>query len=85
LDPDTHAGQGWNLSEAISVDESLVFYTKNVAYQMFRENERGELEVGMAADFVTLDRNLLEINPQEISMVDIKALYHNGNLVGVST
>lgn len=84
-DPDIHAGWGWNLSEAISVDESLVLYTKNVAFQMFRESERGELEVGMAADFITLDRNLLEINPQEISTVGIKALYHNGNLVGVSS
>jgi predicted amidohydrolase YtcJ len=85
LDPDANAGLGWNLSEAITVDESLVFYTKNVAYQMFRENERGELDVGMTADFITLDRNLLEINPQEISAVSIKALYQNGALVGASS
>jgi len=85
LDPDAHAEQGWNPSEAITVNESLVFYTKNVAYQMFREKERGELEAGMKADFLVLDRNLLEINPHEISTVVIKALYQNGKLVGASS
>jgi predicted amidohydrolase YtcJ len=35
--------------------ESLTFYTKNAAYQLFRENEFGALEVGKRAAFLVLD------------------------------
>ena len=37
------------------MDESLTFYTKNAAYQLFRENEYGVLEVGKRAAFLVLD------------------------------
>jgi predicted amidohydrolase YtcJ len=47
--------QAWNIVEAITENEALTFYTKNVAYQMFREDERGSLEVGKSADFLVLD------------------------------
>jgi predicted amidohydrolase YtcJ len=37
------------------MDESLSFYTKNAAHQLFRENEFGALEVGKRAVFLVLD------------------------------
>ena len=82
LSPGKEGTHGWNMAEAITMDESLTFYTKNVAYQMFREAERGALAVGMLADFLVLERNLLEINTSEVSGVDIKAVYQNGVKVG---
>ena len=60
------------------MDESLTFYTANVAYQLFRENERGSLEIGKAADFVVLDRNPLNIAPEEVASITIKAVYQKG-------
>ena len=60
------------------MDESLTFYTANVAYQLFRENERGAINVGLKADFIVLEKNPLEIDPSEVSTVVIKALYQNG-------
>lgn len=82
LKPGKKSGEGWNISEAITMNESLTFYTKNVAYQMFREQERGTLEIGKKADFIVLDKNLLKIDPQEVSTVGIKAFYQNGQKVG---
>jgi predicted amidohydrolase YtcJ len=47
--------QAWVIEEALTMDESLTFYTKNAAYQLFRENEFGTLEVGMRAAFLIMD------------------------------
>jgi predicted amidohydrolase YtcJ len=47
--------EAWVIEEALTMDESLTFYTKNAAYQLFRENEFGTLEVGRRAAFLVLD------------------------------
>ena len=64
--------QPWNIEEAITKEESLRFYTHNVAYQMFRENERGTLAAGKTADFLVLRNN------------EIEAIYVNGYISKVS-
>lgn len=71
-------GQGWNVAESITLEESLTCYTSNVAYQLFRENERGSLKVGMVADFVVLDRNPLKIHPEEVAFIAITDVYQKG-------
>lgn len=83
LSPGTENEDGWNTSEAITMGESLTFYTKNVAQQMFREEERGALEIGMKADFIVLERNLFHVDPKEVATVKIKDLYRNGSPVGI--
>jgi predicted amidohydrolase YtcJ len=60
------------------MEESLTAYTANVAYQLFRENERGSLKVGMVADFVLLDRNPLDTEPEEVASIAIKGVYQKG-------
>ena len=54
--------EAWVIEEALTMDESLTFYTKNAAYQLFRENEFGTLEVGKRAAFIVLDSDPA-INP----------------------
>jgi predicted amidohydrolase YtcJ len=55
----TNAADGitepWVIEQALTMDESLTFYTKNAAHQLFRENEFGALEVGKRAAFLVLD------------------------------
>ena len=55
----TNAADGitepWVIEQALTMDESLSFYTKNAAHQLFRENEFGALEVGKRAVFLVLD------------------------------
>jgi len=69
-------GEVWSPQEAITIEESLQFYTTNVAYQNFRENELGKLEVGYKADFV-----LLNASPFESKELVIDSVYKNGKLV----
>jgi predicted amidohydrolase YtcJ len=52
--------QPWNIEEAITKEESLRFYTNNVAYQMFRENERGTLAAGKTADFIVMSNENID-------------------------
>ena len=77
-DPDSQGVQGWNISEAITMEESLTFYTANVAYQFFRDHERGALKVGALADFVVLAKNPFKTTPQEVASIAIQALYQKG-------
>jgi predicted amidohydrolase YtcJ len=55
----TNAADGvtepWVIEQGLTMDESLTFYTKNAAYQLFREKEFGSLEVGKRAAFLVLD------------------------------
>ncbi len=76
--PDGYPPEGWSKHEAITIEESLTFYTSSVAYQLFKEKELGKLEVGMRADFVVLDCNPLEVDPHEISSIKIVDLYKAG-------
>ena len=78
LKPGESSGQAWNLREAITMDESLTFYTKNIAFQFFREDERGQLQVGMKADFIVLAQNPLTIKLSSVSEIEIQAVYQNG-------
>ena len=57
---------GWIPSERMSVDEAVKMFTKYGAYASYTENENGTLEIGKCADFVVLDRDLYEIDPEEI-------------------
>jgi predicted amidohydrolase YtcJ len=68
----------WSPHEAISVEESLSFYTSGVAYQTYNENRFGEIKVGMAADLVHLSKNPLEINPLEIASIKVVRTYKGG-------
>lgn len=62
-------GTAWSPEEAITIEESMTFYTSAVAYQNFRENELGKLEAGYKADFIILDKNPLKNS--DVSIVDV--------------
>jgi predicted amidohydrolase YtcJ len=79
--PDGYPKEGWSKQEAITIEESMTFYTRNVAFQTFREESLGRLEVGMRADFVILDRNPATTSAQQIRELEIVALYRKGQPV----
>lgn len=78
LGPGVHSDEGWNISEAVTMEESLTLYTANAAYQLFRENDLGRFEVGMKADFIVLDKNPMWVDPSEASALKIDSFYQNG-------
>lgn len=57
---------GWCPNEKLSLADALKAYTIGSAYQMWNEEITGTLEVGKFADITVIDRNLFEVNPEEI-------------------
>ena len=82
--PDHQPPQGWSIEQAISIEESMHFYTAAVAQQLFREADFGTLEVGKVADFIVLDRNPIETNPHEVRDIKVLATYRRGQKVLLS-
>lgn len=67
---------GWNgtvkgKEEGVTIEEALRMHTIEPAYFTFDERTRGSIEVGKAADFVVLDRDLLTVEPDRIPDVQV--------------
>jgi predicted amidohydrolase YtcJ len=62
---------GWYPEGCISVEAALRHYTVDAAYGSFQEEVRGSLTADKYADFVVLSRDILEIDPTEISETDV--------------
>ena len=80
------SGEVYGPDQAITPRQALEAYTVNGAYQFGMEDEAGSLEVGKLADFVVLDRNPLNVDPDEIRDIDVLATVlrgrqtHNGGV-----
>lgn len=82
--PDQQPPQGWSIEQAISIEESMHFYTAAVAHQLFRESDYGTLEVGKIADFIVLDRNPIETKPHDVKDIKVLAIYRKGKKILLS-
>ena len=63
--------EGWIPSEKMSVDEAVKLFTKNAAYASYTEHENGTIELGKWADFVVLEKDIYEINPDDIKTTKV--------------
>ena len=72
---------GWVPEEKISVEDALRAYTVNGAYASFEEHMKGSLAPGKLADFVILEENLLDIEPETIKDVPVHSTYVGGRRV----
>jgi len=69
---------GFLPDEALSRTETLWGMTRWAAYAMFREQEIGSIEVGKRADFCVLDRDIMEVRPQDIPQTKVLATFIDG-------
>lgn len=51
---------GWYPEESLTVEQALLGFTRNGAYGWGKEKEMGAIEVGMLADWVVVDRDILK-------------------------
>ena len=65
-------GRVWGASQRISVSEAMRICTVHGAYASFDEHTKGALVAGGLADFVMLDRDPHEVDPDAI--IDIAVL-----------
>ncbi len=64
-----HSGKpdgGWYPKQRLTIEEAIRGFTIWAAHAAFLEDHIGSLEKGKLADFVILDKNILEIPPKEI-------------------
>jgi predicted amidohydrolase YtcJ len=67
--------------EALTREQAIRFYTRNNAYLLFLEDQVGSLEPGKLADFIVLDRDLLQCREDEIKDAQVLQTYVEGKRV----
>ena len=72
-----------NQKEAISVEQAIYGFTLGGAESLGYDYHQqiGSIEVGKYADFIVLDQNLLEIEPNQIHETDVLLTVFNGRQV----
>ena len=72
---------GWQPKEKLNLKEALELYTKNTAYGSFKENVKGNIEIGKIADFTLIDRDISLLSVNDILKCKIVATIVNGEMV----
>ena len=72
---------GWLANEILTVDEAVRLFTTDSAYASFEEDKKGSLEIGKCADLVVLDKNIYEIDPNDIINTNVLMTVLDGKIV----
>jgi hypothetical protein len=80
-DPSGRTSGTWGAQWTLSVPQAIAVFTINGARALRLEAETGSLEPGKRADFVVLDRNLLEIDPRTIHHARVLMTVFDGRIV----
>ena len=75
-----YAGRVWGANQKVTLDEALTIATFNGAYASSEERLKGSITPGKLADFVVLEQDPHEVNPDEIKNIKI-----NRTVVGGKT
>ena len=80
-DLDNYPKGGFQMENALSREETLKGMTIWAAFSNFEENDKGSIEIGKSADFVILDKDIMEVALEEVPNVIILETYVNGEKV----
>ena len=69
------------MEQALSREEALKGMTIWAAYSNFEEDEKGSIEAGKFADFIILDKNIMEVKEGEIPNIKVLQTFVNGEKV----
>ncbi|KAJ6558428.1 amidohydrolase family-domain-containing protein [Mycena vulgaris] len=75
-----HGDDGWFPSERLTRAQALKGMTLDAAYASFADKELGSLTVGKRADFVLLDRNIMEVELPGILKTKVIATVVDGKV-----
>jgi predicted amidohydrolase YtcJ len=53
-------------AQRIGMDEAIAAYTRGSAFAEFSEKDKGQIAVGMLADFIVLDRDITGVSPAKL-------------------
>jgi predicted amidohydrolase YtcJ len=63
-DRDSQPAGGWRPEERVSFEQALDGFTRGAAYAAFADSKVGSLDPGAYADFILIDRDITEDNPE---------------------
>lgn len=66
------------MENALSREEALKGMTIWAAYSNFEEAEKGSIETGKLADFIMLDKNIMEVPLEEIPHINVVNTFVDG-------
>lgn len=72
---------GFQMENALSRKQMLQAMTLWAAYAAFEENEKGSIEAGKYADFVVLEKDIMQIAEEEIPHVKVLQTFSGGQPV----
>ncbi len=73
--------EGFQMENALTREETLKGMTIWAAYSNFEEQEKGSIEVGKFADFIILDKNIMEAPANEIPNIKVVNTFIDGQSV----
>lgn len=76
-----YRGRVWGPSQKVSVEEALRIGTINGAYASYEEDVKGSITVGKYADFVILEKNPHEVDPDTLKDIQIVRTVVGGKTV----
>jgi len=80
-DLNNYPKDGFQMENALTREETLKGMTIWAAFSNFEEDEKGSIEVGKFADFIILDKNIMEVDDAEIPYINSVETYVNGERV----
>lgn len=72
---------GLNPAERLDLNSMLLAYTRHAAQAIGLADEIGSLTVGKQADFIVLDRDVLEVDVESLAQTQVLETYFAGQLV----
>jgi hypothetical protein len=76
-----YKGRVWGERQKVSVDQALTIATINGAYASYEENIKGSITAGKLADFVVLEKDPHDVNPDEIVSIKVNRTVLGGKTV----
>jgi predicted amidohydrolase YtcJ len=80
-DGSTKKDEPLNEDERVNLLDILAAYTCGGAFVDHTDSETGSLEVGKSADLIVLDKNLFEVQPEDIHKARVMQTFLQGELV----
>jgi predicted amidohydrolase YtcJ len=72
---------GFQLENALSREETLKGMTIWAAFSNFEENEKGSIEPGKFADFIILDKDIMQVPVEDIPNAKVVSTFVDGKIV----